>query len=57
MLKVSESYLVCIDISEDDEAVMQIIRREPGSPLTVIKTIIGAEAVELHNKLTKKEIE
>ena len=55
MLKLSESYWVSIDISENDEAVMQVVRRESGSGLTVIKTIVGTEAVELHNKLTMKE--
>lgn len=55
MLKLSESYLVSIDISEKDEAVMQVIRHQPGSRLTIIKTIVGPEAVTLHEKLTKKE--
>ena len=55
MLKISESYLVSIDISENDEAVMQVVRHEPGSRFTVIKTIVGTEAADLHNKLTMKE--
>lgn len=57
MLKVSESYLVSIDISENDEAVIQVVTVERGGNYKCINTITGQEAIDIYTKLTKKEIE
>lgn len=57
MLTVSESYLVSIDISENDEAVIQVVTVERGGNYKCINTITGQEAIDIYTKLTKKEIE
>jgi len=54
MLKVSERYIVEIDISDNGEAHMQVIKSESGHLYKCINVITGNEAIELHNKLTKE---
>jgi hypothetical protein len=53
MLQVSESYIVCIDITEDDEAALSITKLTGSTPYYV-NTYIGNEAIELYRKLTNK---
>ena len=54
MQKVSERYIVEIDISDNGDAHMQVIQNVPGHMYKCIKVITGIEAIELHNKLTKE---
>ena len=53
MLKVSESLIIGIDITHEDESVITVARSN-GSKLTHVKTITGKEAEDLYNKLTNK---
>ena len=55
MLKVSTSFIVSVDISENDEAVLQVVTNERGSLFKCINTITGQEAIDIYTKLTKKE--
>lgn len=57
MLKVSDRYIVEIDISDDGSAHMQVLTNERGRLFECVNVITGNEAIELYNKLTKKESE
>jgi hypothetical protein len=50
MLKVSEGYLVGIDISEHDEAVVQVIAIE-GTSRKLVNQFRGAEAMLFYSVL------
>jgi hypothetical protein len=55
MLKVSERYIVEIDIDDDGHAHMQVIGNKNGSLYQCINTITGPEAIDIYNKLINKE--
>lgn len=53
MLKVSEGYLVGVDISEHDEAVVQVVAIE-GTTRKLVNSFVGDDAVRLYELLTNK---
>ena len=53
-LKISESYLVSIDVSEDDESLVMVTRME-GRNIKFIKQFRGEEAIKVYELLTVKE--
>lgn len=53
-LKVSESYLVSIDVSEDDECLVMVTRME-GRNIKFVKQFHGEEAMKVYELLTVKE--
>jgi hypothetical protein len=53
MLKVSETYVIGVDITNDDESVI-MISRHTGSGLECVNTITGKDAEELYKTLTNK---
>lgn len=54
MLKLSESYIVGIDISEDDEC-MVTVNRIDGMRIEPVGTIKGEDAKTIYNIINKKE--
>lgn len=55
-LKISESYVVGIDISEDkDLSVMMVSRFEKGK-MSIVKVFHGAEAEEMYEHLTGQKV-
>ena len=57
MLKVSKGYLVGVDISESDEAVVQVVEAE-GLKRKLVKTFTGDDALYIYEVLTgQKEID
>lgn len=53
MLKVSESYIVGIDISENDEAVVQVATSD-GTNMKLVKKFTGPAAIRLYDMLSGK---
>lgn len=54
-LKISETYVLGVDIDENiDESAVSIGRAEMGK-IYIVKTIHGKEAVEFYNKLIEQE--
>lgn len=53
MLKVSETLIIGIDITQEDESVITVAKSN-GSTLTHVNTITGQEAEDLYKKLTNK---
>ena len=56
MLKISEDYMIGFDMDGKDMPVMMVVERE-GSRLNVVNYIIGDEAIDLYEKITKKSLE
>lgn len=52
MLKISESYLVGVDVGLGDEPCVTVVKREDHGRLKVVKTIFGEEAEALYEALT-----
>ena len=48
--KISETYLIGFDYSENDEAVLTLSKRQ-GSKLIIINTIYGDKAVDIMTQL------
>lgn len=57
MLSVSESYIIGIDISTNDDEACITVAKQNGSRLTLINVIQGEEVTEIYNKLTKNKLE
>lgn len=53
MLKVSDTFIVGIDISNEDEAVVSV-SKNGGSRLEYVNTITGDDAKALYELLTNK---
>ena len=53
MTQGSESYLVGVDADQGSELMINIIKREEGGRLKVIKTLFGKEAEALYETMTK----
>lgn len=53
MFKVSEGYLIGVDISEQDEAVVQVVAMD-GMKRKLVKQFRGDEAVRLYEMLSGK---
>lgn len=56
MIKVSDKYIVCIDITGEDESTIMVISDLNGH-LVVTNHIHGKEAEDLYEKLTNKSLE
>lgn len=56
MLKISESYLIGVDLGLDDELCITIVKRGENKRLDVVKTVFGEEAEELYEKMTGSPI-
>lgn len=55
-MKVNESIIIGIDISEnEDTAVLLVGRRHSGRTTEIINAYQGEEAIELYTKLTTKK--
>lgn len=54
-MKLTETILVGIDISSDDQAVLIVGRKKPNDVMEVINAFQGEEAIELYKKLTVKK--
>lgn len=50
MLKVSESYIIGVDITGDDESVITVAQNQ-GSKWKYINTVVGKDAEEVYEKL------
>lgn len=53
--KISETYLIGFDYSENDEAVLTLSKRQ-GSKLVVVNTIYGDKAVDIMMQLVGGKI-
>lgn len=51
-LKISESYIVGVDISENKDLSVLTVSRLDGTKMTVVNTFMGAEAEEMYEHLT-----
>ena len=57
MLKVSESYIIGIDISPDGDESTLTVAQHVGSRLNLINVFYGQEAENIYNKLTNNKLE
>lgn len=55
-LKVSESYIIGVDISGDKDLSVLMISRLDGPKMTITKVFHGAEAEEMYERLTDQKV-
>lgn len=56
MLKKSESYIVSIDMSSEDETVLAVAKMS-GNKLEIINTLYGEHAEQMYERLTNISLE
>ena len=55
-LKISESYIVGVDISENKDLSVLTVSRLDRTKMTVVNTFMGAEAEEMYEHLTGQKV-
>ena len=55
-LKISESYIVGVDISENKDLSVLTVSRRDRTKMTVVNTFMGAEAEEMYEHLTGQKV-
>ena len=55
-LKISESYIVGVDMSENKDLSVLTVSRLDGTKMTVVNTFMGAEAEEMYEHLTGQKV-
>lgn len=55
MLRISESYILGFDISQEDEAVLTVVTRVSNT-LEYVNTLIGEDARAMYEKLTNQSL-
>ena len=55
-LKVSESYIVGVDIAEDRDLSVLMVSRLDGNKMAIVHTFNGSEAEEMYERLTNQKI-
>lgn len=55
-LKVSESYIIGIDISDNGDESVLTVSRLNGNKMTVVNTFTGEEAEWMYERLTNQKI-
>ena len=55
-LKISESYIVGVDISENKDLSVLTVSRLDRTKMTVVNTFMGAEAEEMYDHLTGQKV-
>lgn len=55
-LKISESYIVGVDISENKDLSVLTVSRLDRIKMTVVNTFMGAEAEEMYEHLTGQKV-
>lgn len=56
MLKISESYIIGIDISDTDDTSVMSVSKLGGTKMTIIKTFTGKEAEMMYERLTDQKV-
>ena len=56
MLSISESYIIGVDISSDDEPLISVAKCS-GTNLIYTNTIVGEDAKQMYEQLTNKKLE
>lgn len=56
MLKISESYIVGVDISDSEDASVFSVSKFDGTKLTIVKTFVGKDAEEMYERLTGQKV-
>lgn len=55
-LKVSESYIIGVDISENRDLSVLMVSRLDQNKMTIVHTFNGSEAEEMYERLTNQKI-
>lgn len=55
-LKISESYIVGIDISENNDLSVLTVSHLDGNKMALVNAFRGVEAEEMYERLTKQKI-